>query len=280
MRARYPWDTHSIMRRDTSSEFVEALARGLEVLRAFTPEVTRLSVSDVATRTGLARPTARRLLITLEELGYVRSHEGAYSLTTRTLELGTAYVSMLGMWDVARPLMQQLVARTGESTSIAQLDGSDIVYTARVPVPKIIAFAVQIGTRFPAVATSMGKVLLAGLDAQQRAVVLAQPSRSHVVPHRVASAAQLERELATIRKRGWALSDEQLARGIRSVAAPLHNAEGRVIAALNVTVHAAETSIATLTEQYLPLLLETAAAITQDWSRLAKLPVPDPLTGV
>lgn len=268
------------MRRDSSGEFVEALARGLEVLRSFTPDVTRLSVSDVAARTGLARPTARRLLMTLEVLGYVRSHDGAYSLTTRTLELGTAYVSMLGMWDVARPLMQQLVAHTGESTSIAQLDGSDIVYTARVPVPKIIAFAVQIGTRFPAVATSMGKVLLADLTVDQRDAVLAQPSRSHVVPHRVATPAQLDRELATIHKRGWALSDEQLARGIRSVAAPLHNAEGRVIAALNVTVHAAETTIATLTEHHLPLLLETAAAITQDWARLARLPVPDPLTGV
>lgn len=268
------------MRRDTSGEFVEALARGLEVLRSFTPDVTRLTVSDVATRTGLARPTARRLLMTLEDLGYVRSHEGAYSLTTRTLELGTAYVSMMGMWDVARPLMQHLVAQTGESTSIAQLDGSDIVYTARVPVPKIIAFAVQIGTRFPAVATSMGKVLLADLTADQREAVLALPSRSHVIPHRTASESQLERELATIRKRGWALSDEQLARGIRSVAAPLRNAEGRVIAALNVTVHAAETTIETLTEHHLPLLLDTAAAITQDWARLARLPVPDPLTGV
>jgi IclR family transcriptional regulator, pca regulon regulatory protein len=268
------------MRRDPSGEFVEALARGLEVLRSFTPEVTRLSVSDVAARTGLARPTARRLLITLEDLGYVRSHEGAYSLTTKTLELGTAYVSMLGMWDVARPLMEQLVARTGESTSIAQLDGSDIVYTARVPVPKIIAFAVQIGTRFPAVATSMGKVLLADLTPDQRETVLSVPSRSHVVPHRVANRPQLERELRTIGKRGWALSDEQLARGIRSVAAPLRNAQGRVVAALNVTVHAAETSIGTLTDDYLPLLLETAQAITQDWARLARLPVPDPVTGV
>lgn len=268
------------MRRETSGEFVEALARGLEVLRSFTPDVTRLTVSDVAARTGLARPTARRLLMTLEDLGYVRSLDGAYSLTTRVLELGTAYVSMLGMWDVARPLMEQLVARTGESTSIAQLDGSDIVYTARVPVPKIIAFAVQIGTRFPAVATSMGKVLLADLTSEQLDAVLALPSRSHVLPHRVATRPQLDRELATIRKRGWALSDEQLARGIRSVAAPIHTGHGRVIAAVNVTVHAAETSLDVLTQHHLPLLLETASAITADWARLARLPVPDPLTGV
>jgi IclR family transcriptional regulator, pca regulon regulatory protein len=260
-------------------EFVEALARGLDVIRAFSPEATRMTVSDIAARTKLARPTVRRLLMTLEHLGYVRSHDGAYSLTARTLELGTAYVSMLGMWDTARPLLEQLVARTGESSSIAQLDGSDIVYTARVPVPKIIAFAVQIGTRFPAVATSMGKVLLADLPAERLDEVLALPSRSNVVPHRVSSRGQLDRELATVRRRGWALSDERLARGIRSAAAPIRSSAGHVVAAVNVTVHAAETSIEVLTERHLPLLLETADAITREWSLLARLPVPDPLSG-
>lgn len=268
------------MRTAPSSDFVEALARGLAVITAFTPEVTHLTVSDVATRTGLARPTARRLLLTLESLGYVRSYEGAYSLTPRTLELGTAYIDMLGMWEIARPLMQQLVDRTHESSSIAQLDGSDIVYTARVAVPKIISLAVQIGTRFPAVATSMGKVLLAHVPAEQLDRVLNETSRSRVVPHRVASRVQLDRELATIRRRGWALSDEQLARGVRSVAAPLRNADGRVVAAINVSVHAAETSIDMLTGAHLPLLLETAEAISREWSHLARLPVPDPLTGM
>lgn len=268
------------MRETSSTEFVEALARGLDVIRTFTPDATRLSVSDVASRTGLARPTARRLLMTLEQLGYARSHNGSYSLTPRTLELGTSYVSMLGMWEVARPLMEHLVDRTGESSSIAQLDGSDIVYTARVAVPKIISLAVQIGTRFPAIATSLGKVLLAHLDREQLDEVLAIPQRSPVVPHRAAKRPQLDRDLATIRKRGWALSDEQLARGVRSVAAPIRTADGRVIAAINVSVHAAETSIETLTGTYLPLLLETADAISRDWSQLARLPVPDPLTGV
>lgn len=268
------------MRETSSTEFVEALARGLDVIRTFTPDATRLTVSDVAARTGLARPTARRLLMTLEQLGYARSHDGSYSLTPRTLELGTSYVSMLGMWEVARPLMERLVDHTGESSSIAQLDGSDIVYTARVAVPKIISLAVQIGTRFPAIATSLGKVLLAHLDRDRLDDVLSIPHRSPVVPHRTAKRPQLDRDLATIRKRGWALSDEQLARGVRSVAAPIRTADGRVIAAINVSVHAAETSIETLTGTYLPLLLETADAISRDWSQLARLPVPDPLTGV
>ena len=119
--------------------------------------------SDVATATGLARPTARRLLLTLEELGYDRVTDGGYELTPKVLALGMAYVGSLGLWDVARPHLEALVARTGESSSMAQLDGSDIVYVARVSVPKLIALRVDVGTRFPAVVTSQGKVLLAAL---------------------------------------------------------------------------------------------------------------------
>ena len=268
-----------VTRPDAKGDFVEALARGLEVITSFTPAATRLTVSDVAARTGLARPTARRLLLTLEQLGYVNSHDGEYSLTTKVLELGTAYIGAVGMWEVAQPHLEGLVDRTGESSSIAQLDGSDIVYVARVPVPKIIALVVHIGTRFPAVATSMGKVLLSDLPGRTLDDVLALPSKSGIVAHHVPSRGQLDRELATIRKRGWALSDERLARGVRSVAAPIRNAQGDTVAAVNVTVHAAETSIETLTEVYLPMLLETADDITAEWSRMALLPVPDPLTG-
>ena len=148
----------------------------------FGPTSLELSVSDVASRTGLARPTARRLLLTLEQLGYVRSVGGSFSLTTRVLRLGTAGIAAQGIWDVARPHLVTLVGHTGESSSMSQLDGSDIVYTARVPVPKIIALAVSIGTLFPAVATSMGQVLLADLDRDDLEEVLAVPSRSGVIP--------------------------------------------------------------------------------------------------
>ena len=165
-----------------NGEFVEALARGLDVITCFGPTSLELSVSDVASRTGLARPTARRLLLTLEQLGYVRSVGGSFSLTTRVLRLGTAGIAAQGIWDVARPHLVTLVGHTGESSSMSQLDGSDIVYTARVPVPKIIALAVSIGTLFPAVATSMGRVLLADLEPDELEEVLATPSRSGVIP--------------------------------------------------------------------------------------------------
>ncbi len=182
-------------KRNDSSDFVEALARGLDVIKAFGPTAMELTVSEVAARTGLARPTARRLLMTLEQLGYTRLANGAYTLTTKTLELGTAYVAAQGLWDIARPHLASLVAKTGESSSMSQLDGSDIVYTARVPVPKIIALSVQIGTRFPAAATSMGRVLLADLDKSELDKVLATPSASGVIPRVVLSRSELDKSL-------------------------------------------------------------------------------------
>ncbi|MEY2960106.1 MAG: hypothetical protein RLZZ01_2674 [Actinomycetota bacterium] len=262
-------------RQERTGEFVEALARGLDVLKAFGPTAYSLTVSDVAQRTGLARPTARRLLLTLEQLGYVRSVDGSYTLTTRTLELGTSYISALGMWEVARPHLLGLVRRTGESSSMSQLDGSDIVYTARVPVAKIIAFSVKIGTLFPATATSMGRVLLADLDESELEHVLCQPSRSGVIPRVVPDRLALDESLAAIRERGWAMSDEMLSIGVRSIAAPVRGPDGRTAAAMNVTVHAAETSLEHLIGEYLPMLLETAAAVSEEWSNLALLPTVD-----
>ena len=153
--------------RGEGADFVEALARGLDVLACFDAEHRTMSLSDVAAATGLARPTARRLLLTLEELGFVRATDGGYALTPKVLTLGTAYVSSLGLWDLARPHLEALVRRTGQSSSMSQLDGSDIVYVARVAVPRLIALRVDVGTRFPATQTSQGKVLLAALSPDE-----------------------------------------------------------------------------------------------------------------
>jgi IclR family pca regulon transcriptional regulator len=262
-------------RRGEGTDFVEALARGLDVIKAFGPTALELTVSEVANKTSLARPTARRLLMTLEQLGYARSLNGSFTLTTKTLELGTSYIAAQGMWEIARPHLLNLVAQTGESSSMSQLDGSDIVYTARVPVAKIIALSVRIGTRFPAVATSMGKVLLSDLAAPELDAVLDLPSQSGIIPRVVPTRAELDEALDEIRTRGWALSDELLSVGIRSVAAPVRGSNGRVVAAMNVTVHAAETSIERLTGDYLPLLLRAAEAATNEWSKLAMLPTTE-----
>jgi IclR family transcriptional regulator, pca regulon regulatory protein len=259
-------------RRDSDPDFVESIARGFDVLRAFDRSRPVMSLSEVATVAGLARPTARRILRTLEAIGYVRSTNGTFELAPRVLELGVTYVQSLGLWDVARPHLEDLVAKTRESSSVAQLDGSDIVYVARVAVPKLIALAVHIGTRFPAVPTSLGKVLLAGLEPTRLEEVLAEPSRAGVVPRWQPERTELDQVLREVRAQGWAMTDEQLASGIRSVAAPLRDGSGRVVAAVNVTVQAAETPIETLRQEYLPMLLDTASRISADFALRDALP--------
>jgi IclR family pca regulon transcriptional regulator len=259
-------------REGTGPDFIEALARGLEVITAFGPHRPEMTLAEVAGATGLARPTARRILLTLEELGYVRADGRGYALTPRVLDLGVAYVRSMGLWDVARPHLERLVARTNESCSIAQLDGSDIVYVARVAVPKIVGLSVQIGTRFPALPTSLGKVQLAALPPDELEAVLAEPTRSGLVPRWRPDRAERDAELRQVRARGWALTDEQLALGIRSVAAPLRDGTGRVVAGVNVNCHAAETPVEKLLDHHLPLLLQTAGEISADFARLDDVP--------
>ena len=258
--------------RGHGPDFVEALARGLDVLTVFSPDRPVMSLAEVAGAADLARPTARRLLLTLEELGFVAATAGGYRLTPAVLRLGMAYVGSLGLWDIARPHLEALVARTGESSSMAQLDGSDIVYVARVAVPKLITLRVEIGTRFPAAQTSQGKVLLAALDPAEVSAVLAEPSRSGLPRYIGRTADQLADELAEARARGWALADEELAPGVRSVAVPVRDGDGAVRAAANVTVHAAETSRDTLLEEHLPRLLRTAGEISGEWAAWQRRP--------
>jgi IclR family pca regulon transcriptional regulator len=259
-------------RDDAGPDFIEALARGLEVLRTFRPGRRVATLSEIAADTGLARPTVRRILLTLEALGYVRTAERGYALTPRVLELGMSYIDSLDMWDVARPHMERLVAQTHESTSMAQIDGGDIVYVARVAVPKIVTLAVTIGTRFPAYATSMGKVLLAAQPPADLECLLGEPSRSGITPKWQPRHGELISALREVRAKGWALADQELAPGIRSIATGVRNGDGKVVAAINVTVHAAETPVERLTGEYLPLLLHTAAEIGHDWSRLDAVP--------
>jgi IclR family pca regulon transcriptional regulator len=268
----WKWERCSVARRDSSPDFIEAIARGLDVIRAFGPGQPAMSLAAVATATDLPRPTARRILLTLEQLGYVRQVATGFELTPRVLDLGMSYVLSRGLWEIARPHIQQLVARTHESSSIAQLDGSDIVYVARVAVPKIVALRVTIGTRFPAMQTSLGKVLLAALPPAQAEEVLAEPSRSGITPRWQPDAAERAAAMREVRAQGWALTDGELAPAIRSVAVPLRDGEGKVIAALNVNSHSAETSLDKLTGEYLPLLLATAGAISVDWAACHAVP--------
>ncbi|MGC5171929.1 IclR family transcriptional regulator domain-containing protein [Microbacterium sp. DT81.1] len=240
-------------------EFVQSLARGLAVIRAFDAEHPELTLSDVARRTGLTRAAARRFLLTLETLGYVRSDARAFALTPRVLELGFSYLSALSLPGIVQPHLEALSREVGESVSAAVLDGPDIVYVARVPTRRIMSVRITIGTRFPAYATSMGRVLLASLASGE--VDAAASTLPALTERTVTEPAALRAELARVSDQGWALVDGELEPGLRSIAAPLHARDGAVVAAINVSTSSTRDSVEHLLEAYLPLLLRTAQAI-------------------
>lgn len=245
-------------------DFVQSLARGLAVIRSFDGEHPELSLSDVARRCGIPRAAARRFLRTLETLGYVASDGRVFALTPRILELGFSYLSALSLPEIAQPHLERLSREVDESVSAAVLDGTDIVYVARVPARRIMSVRITIGTRFPAYATSMGRVLLAGLPEAERDAVVAASTLSQLTPRTLADADGLRTELDAVRERGWALVDGELEPGLRSVAVPLHGRDGRATAAVNVSTSATRDSVDHLVEAYLPLLRQTAAAIDSE----------------
>ena len=258
--------------RSRSSDYVQSLERGLAVIRAFDAEHPELGLSDVARATGLPRAAARRFLLTLVELGYVRAEGGRFSLRPRVLELGYAYLSVLGLPDVAQPHMEALVARVNESSSISVLDDTDIVYVVRVPTRRIMAITLAVGTRLPAYATSMGRVLLAALPAADRDERLARIAIRPLTAKTVTDADDLRSRLERVREQGWAAVDQELEEGVRSAAAPVRDASGRVVAALNVSAHASRTSMQALRRDILPLILETAKAIEAELRTVAGPP--------
>jgi len=248
-------------------DFVQSLERGLSVIRTFDAEHTELTLSEVAAATGVTRAAARRFLLTLAELGYVRSEGRFFSLTARVLDLGYAYLSSLSLPEVAESHLEALVAEVNESSSVSVLDGMDVVYVARVPVSRIMTVAISVGTRFPAYATSMGRVLLAGLPEEQLQAYLTRVRLQPLTPRTVGSVEALRAELAKVRSQGWAMVNQELEEGLRAIAAPVRDRAGRIAAAVNVSAHASRTSLETMRRTLLPPLLEAAAGIEADLAR-------------
>lgn len=246
-----------------SGEYVQSLARGLAVIRAFSAERPQMTLSDIARATDLTRATARRFLLTLEELGYVRSDEREYSLTPRVLELGFGYLSALSLPEIAQPHLENLSREVAESTSASVLDGDDIVYVARVATRRIMTVNITLGTRFPAHATSMGRVLLAHLAPARREQFLATFSADALTPLTVTTPDALRSELDRVREQGWALVDQELEYGLRSLAAPVHQG-GEVVAAINVSTAVGRTDASETRDRLLPALLTAARAISDD----------------
>ncbi len=249
---------------DRNPDYVQSLERGLAVIRAFGADNPVLRLSDVARATGLTRAAARRFLLTLVRLGYVRQDGAGFSLRPRVLELGYAYLSALSLPEVAQPHMEALVAEVNESSSVAVLDDLDVVYVARVPTRRIMTITIAVGTRLPAYATSMGRVLLAGLDDEALRDRLHRVDIRRLTERTVRDAEALRERVEEARHAGWAAVDQELEEGVRSAAVPIRDATQSVAAALNVSVHATRMSMQSLRREVVPRLLETAAAIEGD----------------
>ncbi|GCD42078.1 IclR family transcriptional regulator C-terminal domain-containing protein [Streptomyces paromomycinus] len=261
--ARHASWTHAA-KQELGPEFVESLARGLLTLTAFGTGRAALPLTAVAEATGLARATARRALLTLEHLGYLTSDGRLFRPTPKVLELGFAPLSGLSLPDIAQPHLAALVERVHDSASMAVLSGTDIRYVARVPTVRIMSVNITVGTRFPAYPTSMGRVLLAGLPPAERTAHLAQTGLIPLTRHTVTSPDSLATILEQTHKDGYALVDEELEEGLRSIAVPVRDRHARVVAAINVSTHAGHRSPTEDRDTLLPHLRTAAARIEAD----------------
>ncbi len=222
-----------------------------------------MTLTEVAQKTGLTRAGARRILLTLQTLGYVSLDGRSFSLTPRVLDLGYSYLSSMPLWDVAQPIMEDLVDRVHESVSASVLDGGEIVYVLRVPTHRIMTIGLSIGSRLPAYCTSMGRVLLGTLSDEALDRALASTRLAPQTRHTVTDAKQLKKLIAADAKRGWSLVDQELEEGLRSISVPLRDSAGHVIAAMNISGQAARCTVADMQKNFLPELQSAAARIEQ-----------------
>jgi IclR family pca regulon transcriptional regulator len=243
--------------------YVQSFARGLQVIRSFSSQAPQQTLSEVAQRTGLTRAGARRILLTLESLGYVRCQGRQFSLAPRILDLGFAYLSSLPLWNLAEPVMERLAEEIKESCSAAVLDGPDIVYVLRVPTHKIMSINLGIGSRLPAHCTSMGRTLLAELDAPSLDALLREYPPVRRTARTLTDIGALKAELARVREQGWCLVDQELEEGLVSLSAPIRDRSGRAIAAMNISGQYNRTAPSYMVEHFLPKLRGAVAEISR-----------------
>jgi IclR family transcriptional regulator, pca regulon regulatory protein len=247
--------------RDDPS-FVESFARGLSVIRAFGPGREQMSLAEIAKLTHLPRATVRRALFTLVSLGYAADDGRHFRLTPRILSLGHAYLSSTPLPGLLQPALETVSEMTRESCSASILDGTEIIYVARSATKRIMSVGLNVGSRLPAYCTSMGRVLLAAEPLERQKTLLNQSRLTALTDKTLTDPATLLAEFSKVQKQGYAYVDQELEIGLRSIAVPVHNAKGQVVAAINISTQANrmdETSIhATIREA----LLKAAQSIT------------------
>ena len=252
--------------------YVQSFARGLEVIRSFSAEAPRQRLSDVAARTGLTRAGARRILLTLQGLGYVQSDDDKYfALTPKILDLGFAYLSSMPLWNLAEPAIEALVEQVKESSSAAVLEGTDIVYVLRVPTRKIMRNSLGVGSRLPAYCTAMGRMLLAGLGEDELRDRLARSSLQARTRFTLTEPEALIAKVHQARRQGWCLVNQELEEGLESIAAPIVDRAGRTVAAINLSGQANRSTPRQMQEHMLPPLLATAQQISALLARSSRV---------
>ena len=248
--------------RASRSDFVQSLERGLAVIRAFDSEHRDLRLSDVAASAGLTRAAARRFLLTLVDLGYMRLENGRFSLRPRVLELGYAYLSSLGFADIAQPHMETLAHELNESSSVSVLDDLDIVYVVRVPTRRIMTITLAVGTRLPAFHTSLGRVQLGRLDDAELWCRLRSLRIEAYTPSTITDMQALYERVREDRAQGFSIVDEELERGLRSIAVPILDRAGELLAGLNISTHSTRTTRNEMRDRFLPRLRAVAEQVS------------------
>jgi IclR family pca regulon transcriptional regulator len=247
--------------KDARKDYVQALSRGLDVIRAFTAETPKMTLSEVAERTGLTRAAARRFLLTLVEDGYAATNGKLFWLLPRTLDLGFAYLSTLSFWDQAQTELTEVVREIGESCSASVLDGDEIVYVSRVAANRIMTVGLHIGSRLPALFSSMGRVMLADLSDAELDKRLGRGPFPALTQNTITDPEVLRATIRDVRGQGYALTNQELEIGLVSIAVPLRNRAGRVVAAINVSTHASRRTPQEMRTTVLPVLQRAADRI-------------------
>jgi IclR family transcriptional regulator, pca regulon regulatory protein len=244
-----------------SPDYLQSLDRGLQVLRAFNRERPRCTLSDIAAQIGLSRAVARRSLLTLQHLGYVAAQGRQFFLTPRVLELGYSYLSSLDLTELAHEAMEQLSRRVGESCSMAVLDGSEIVYVARVAVRRLMSVALGVGARLPAFAASMGRVLLADKSDNELSGWLRENTLRPITAHTIYKPRALRAEILKVRRQGYAFVSQELELGLCSIAVPILSATEVAVCGLNVSMRYSNDVRSVALKKMLPALQEARHAI-------------------
>jgi len=243
-------------------DFVLSLARGLAVIEGFQDRPDGVTVGDVAAWTGLSRASVRRLLITLERLGYASHNGPVYRLTSRALRLGFSFLSSNSLATLALPVLQEISAVIHESSSLSMLEGDEIVYLARSATQRVMSVGLSVGSRLPAYCTSMGRVMLANLTKAEIAAYLGRVELQARTPKSIVKKKAFAAELERVRQQGYALVDEELELGLRSLAVPVRSRSGKVVASINTGVQAARSTAHEMVKRFLPVLREGAERLS------------------